>query len=164
MCGRRGGDKIDFSFFFGQEACGILVPPRSGIKHARSSLEGKVLTTGPPGKSPHPTLFSLKKALKTVKGLPAMRETQVQSWVRKIPCRKKWQPTPVLLPGKFHRWRSLVGYSSRGFRVGHDWATSLSFFLKDKVCSSTTDLLRASSLQTLRTSRGWQLQNLVWEE
>ena len=23
----------------------------------------------------------------------------------------KWQPIPVLLPGKFHGWRSLVGYS-----------------------------------------------------
>ena len=33
-------------------------------------------------------------------------------WVRKIPWRRKWQPTPVLLlPGKFHGWRSLVGYS-----------------------------------------------------
>ena len=26
--------------------------------------------------------------------------------------RRKWQPTPVLLPGKSHRWRSLVGSSS----------------------------------------------------
>ena len=26
----------------------------------------------------------------------------------------KWQPTPVLLPGKFHGWRSVVGYSPRG--------------------------------------------------
>ena len=25
--------------------------------------------------------------------------------------RRKWQPIPVLLPGKFHGWRSLVGYS-----------------------------------------------------
>ena len=25
--------------------------------------------------------------------------------------RKKWRPTPVLLPGKSHGWRSLVGYS-----------------------------------------------------
>ena len=25
-----------------------------------------------------------------------------------------WQPTPVLLPGKFHRLRSLVGYSPWG--------------------------------------------------
>ena len=32
-------------------------------------------------------------------------------WVRKIPWRRKWQPTPVFLPGKFHRQRSLVGYS-----------------------------------------------------
>ena len=31
--------------------------------------------------------------------------------VGKIVCRRKWQPTPVLLPGKFHGWRSLVGYS-----------------------------------------------------
>ena len=28
--------------------------------------------------------------------------------------RRKWQPTPVLLPGKSHGWRSLVGYSPRG--------------------------------------------------
>ena len=35
-------------------------------------------------------------------------------WVGKIPWRRKWQPTPVLLPRKFHAWRSLVGYSSWG--------------------------------------------------
>ena len=28
--------------------------------------------------------------------------------------RRKWQPTPVLLPRKFHGWRSLVGYSPWG--------------------------------------------------
>ena len=32
-------------------------------------------------------------------------------WVRKIPWRRKWQPTPVFLPRKFHGQRSLVGYS-----------------------------------------------------
>ena len=26
---------------------------------------------------------------------------------------EKWQPTPVLSPGKFHGWRSLVGYNPR---------------------------------------------------
>ena len=31
--------------------------------------------------------------------------------VKKIPWRRKWQPTPVLLPGKSHGQRSLVGYS-----------------------------------------------------
>jgi len=32
-------------------------------------------------------------------------------WVRKIPWRREWQPTPVFLPGKSHGQRSLVGYS-----------------------------------------------------
>ena len=35
-------------------------------------------------------------------------------WAGKIPWRRKWQPTPVLLPGKSHGWRSLVGYSPWG--------------------------------------------------
>ena len=33
-------------------------------------------------------------------------------WVGKIPWRRKWQPTPVFLPGKSHRQRNLAGYSS----------------------------------------------------
>ena len=37
-------------------------------------------------------------------------------WVGKSLWRRKWQPTPVLLPGNFHRRRSLVGYSPRGLR------------------------------------------------
>ena len=28
--------------------------------------------------------------------------------------RRKWQPTPALLPGKSHGWRSLIGYSPWG--------------------------------------------------
>ena len=37
-------------WFFGCEACGILAP-RPEIEPAPSTLEGKVLTTEPPGKS-----------------------------------------------------------------------------------------------------------------
>ena len=37
-------------------------------------------------------------------------------WVRKIPWRRKWQSTPVLLPGKSHGQRSLVGYSPWGWK------------------------------------------------
>ena len=33
------------------------------------------------------------------------------SWVGRIPWRRKWQPTPVFLPGEFHGCRGLVGYS-----------------------------------------------------
>ena len=32
-------------------------------------------------------------------------------WVRKIPWRRKGQPTPLFLPGKSHGQKSLVGYS-----------------------------------------------------
>ena len=31
-----------------------------------------------------------------------------------IPWRRKWQPTPVFLPGKFHGQRSRAGYNPRG--------------------------------------------------
>ena len=42
-------------------------------------------------------------------------------WVKKMLWRRKWQPTPVFLPGKSHGQRSLVGYSPRGLqRVGHN--------------------------------------------
>ena len=51
------------------------------------------------------------KRIKIVKNLPAVQETQVQLLVRKIPWRRKWQPTPVFLPGESHGQRSLVGYS-----------------------------------------------------
>ena len=44
------------------------------------------------------------------------RRPGFNSSVRKIPWRRKWQPTPVFLPGESHGQRSLVGYSSRGCR------------------------------------------------
>ena len=37
-------------------------------------------------------------------------------WVRKIPWRRTWQPTPVFLPGESHGHRSLAGYSPWGHK------------------------------------------------
>ena len=48
-----------------------------------------------------------------VKNLPAMGEMWFDPWVEKIPWRRKWQLTPVFLPGKSHGQRNLVGYSSQ---------------------------------------------------
>ena len=48
-----------------------------------------------------------------------VQETQVKGfnpWVRKIPWRRQWQPTPVFLPGESHGQRSLVGYSPWGHK------------------------------------------------
>ena len=39
------------------------------------------------------------------------RRSRFDPWVGKIPWRRKWQPTPVFLPGKFHEHRSLAGYT-----------------------------------------------------
>ena len=37
-------------------------------------------------------------------------------WVGKIPGRRKWQPTPVLLPWNSHGVKSLAGYSPWGHK------------------------------------------------
>ena len=56
-----------------------------------------------------------------VKNLPAVQETRFNPWVRKIPWRKKWLPTPVFLPGESHGQRSLMELQSMwSQRVIHD--------------------------------------------
>ena len=62
-----------------------------------------------------------------VKNLPACqcRRHRFYPWVGTIPWRRKWQPTPVFLPGKSHGQRILAGYSPRGCkRVRHDFMTN----------------------------------------
>ena len=49
---------------------------------------------------------------------------RLSPWVQKFPWRRKWQPTPVFLPGKSPGQRRLAGYSSWAYkRVGHDFAS-----------------------------------------
>ena len=43
-------------------------------------------------------------------------ETRFDSWAGKISWRRKWQPTPVFLPGESHGQRSLVGYGPQGHK------------------------------------------------
>ena len=42
------------------------------------------------------------------------RRNKFYPWVMKNPWSRKWQPTPVFLPGESHGQRSLVGYSPKG--------------------------------------------------
>ena len=52
------------------------------------------------------------------------RRSGFNPWVGKIPWRRKWQPTPVFLPGESHGQRSLAGYSPWGHkRVRHNFVT-----------------------------------------
>ena len=61
-------------------------------------------------------------------------------WVRKIPWRKAWQPTPVFLPGESHGQKSLAGYSPWGCKE-----------------SDTIELL---SLNTLREWEGREVKRV----
>ena len=52
------------------------------------------------------------------------RRRRFNLWVRTIPWRRKWQHTPVFLPGKSHGQRSLVAYSPWGGKwVRHESVT-----------------------------------------
>ena len=52
------------------------------------------------------------------------QELRFQSLGQEDPLEKEMQSTPVFLPGKSHRQRSLAGYSPWGHkRVGHDLVT-----------------------------------------
>ena len=46
-------------------------------------------------------------------------------WVGKIPWRREWQPTPVLLSGESHGQRSLAGYGLWGCKESNttEWLT-----------------------------------------
>ena len=49
------------------------------------------------------------QVVQTVKNLPPMQETWALSLGWEDPWRRKWQPTPVFLPGESQGWGSLVG-------------------------------------------------------
>ena len=66
-------------------------------------------------------LFCGSLVAQVVKNLPTVQETEVSSWVRKIPWRREWQPTGVFLPGKSHgersysRWATVHGITKFWF-------------------------------------------------
>ena len=51
-------------------------------------------------------------------------------WVGKIPWRRKWPPTPIFFPGKFHGQRSLADYSP--------WGGKNHTKLNDEITTATT--------------------------
>ena len=99
--------------------------------------------------------------------------------------RRKWQPTPVFLPGESQGRGRLVGCRLWGCRVGHGWSdlavavflflfgllTNLVHFSRgsSKVSSSMkislnreSGVVRLSRLQELYHSRPWGLKCMVW--
>ena len=100
-------------------------------------------------------------------------------WVRKIPWRRKWQPTPVLLPGESHGGRSLLGYSPWDHKES-DTTEWLHFhFIVDLPCVNfrctavkihnilrqyfkESKLMPLQKNSTVEKNKGNQLQPFVW--
>ena len=71
-------------------------------------------------------------------------------WARKIPWRRKWQPTPVFWPGESHGKRSLAGLQSTGSqRVRHDSDGHFHFHCRFPVVNPRFALLVCGSLSVL---------------
>ena len=68
------------------------------------------------GSNPHLLIWQLPWCLSWQSVCLQCRRPGFNPRVRKVPWRRKLQPTPVLLPGKPHGRRSLVGYNPRGRR------------------------------------------------
>ena len=78
-----------------------------------------------------------------------------ESWVGKIPWRRKWQSTPVLLPGKSHGQKSLVGYSPWGCKES-DTTERLHFhFPLSCIGEGNDNPLQCSCLENPRDGGAW---------
>ena len=88
-----------------------LTDTEKAVAPHSSTLAWKISGTGEPG------------------GLQSMRSLRVRhNWPTSLSLftflhwRRKWQPTPVFLPGESQGRGSLVGCHLWGHRVGHDWS------------------------------------------
>ena len=96
--------RCNFNFFFFQTPQGYCDIYNRHIFMSYNPAEVKVIIIS----------LTFKVWLRWSRICPPGRRIGFNLWVRKIPWRRAWQPTPVFLPGESHGQRSLVGYSPRG--------------------------------------------------
>ena len=85
-------------------------------------------------------------------------------WVRKIPWRRKWQPTPGFLPGKSHGQRSLAGYSPWVTKSlgGHNWACMhIKTLWERQVLEWKRYLQNTNNIHSLASNK--EFQGLPWQ-
>ena len=64
---------------------------------------------------------------------------------------RKWQPTPILLPGKFHGWKSLTDYSPWNRKESDMTEYLTSYHWKEKAILLKRNLVLQEMLQKLRS-------------
>ena len=57
------------------------------------------------------TYIKSRRLPRQISGKEPSCQSSFDPWLGKIPWRKKWQPTPIFLPGEHNGQRSLAGYS-----------------------------------------------------
>ena len=83
------------------------------------------------------------------------RDQRFNPWVGNISWRRKWQPTPIFLPGRSHGQRSLVGYSPWGCKES-DMPEQLHFhFLLSCIGEGNGNPLQRSCLENPRDGGAW---------
>ena len=103
----------------------------------------------------HPTLSFPGRVHKSVPYICLSSSVLQIRFISTIFQRRQWHPTPVLLPGKSHGRRSLVGCSPWG-RWGSDMTEQLHFHLSlSCIGEGNGNPLQCSSLENPRGSRAW---------
>ena len=93
------------------------------------------------------------------------RRRRSDSWVEKNPWRRKWQLTPILLPGKSHGQSSLAGYTVHGAAeldmTEHTCTSCHAFTVKDSFVISLVDTANIILLvKLIQYIRKWEPRNL----
>ena len=95
-----------------------------------------------------------------------LRRPGFNPWVGKILCKRKWQPTQVFLPGKFHGLRSLIGYSPWGGKESDtiEWLHFL--FHRNASLMESPESRNADNMHTMKYSSALKgnevLQYATW--
>ena len=74
---------------------------------------------------------------------------------REISQRRQWHPTPVLLPGKFHGWRSLAGCSPWGCEESDTTERLHFYFSLSCIGERNGNPLQCSCLENPRDGGAW---------
>ena len=92
---------VHIYILFSLEKEGKVDTCNNTVKSLKTPCQVKGFPGGTSGKEP---IYQCRKN----------KKHRFNPWVRKIPWRRSWQPTPVFLPGASHGQRSLAGYSPWG--------------------------------------------------
>ena len=113
---------LSMGFFRQEYWSGLPFPSPGDLPDARieprsPALQAEALTSEPPGQTTAIPYLGFPAGV-SGKDLTCQCRTHKRQgfdpWVGNFPWRRKWQPTPVFLPGKSHGQRSLADYSPRG--------------------------------------------------